>query len=388
MLRFSSSPRRRLVAALAVLAVAALGAGVAGAALGAADSDPKPPRRPLAQAVLAALQAPPVEGVTARIRFSNDLLPAGSLPKGTTLPFGASAEGRLWLRRDGRLRLDVRSDAGDAEITYDGQRVRVYDAGSNTVSTLALRLPSRQGGGANGAGGLGDLAGKLGPLMSMVNVSDAIPSSTAGRPTYTVRVSPRDDGGLLGAAEVAFDADHGVPLRAAVYQQGESDPVLELAATEVDYGAVADADVAPRPHPGAKVVDVAPGRMAAHQPSAPVSGVAAVRRRLDFPLAAPAEVAGLPRRGVHLVRSGRDEGAVAVYGRGLGAILVFQTRAGAGSSPLDGLKLPEVNIDGRTGTELATALGTIVTFERDGVRYTVAGSVPPVAAENAARALR
>jgi hypothetical protein len=29
-----------------------------------------------------------------------------------------------------------------------------------------------------------------------------------------------------------------------------------------------------------------------------------------------------------------------------------------------------------------------VTFERDGVRYTVAGSVPPVAAENAARALR
>jgi hypothetical protein len=47
-----------------------------------------------------------------------------------------------------------------------------------------------------------------------------------------------------------------------------------------------------------------------------------------------------------------------------------------------------VNIDGRTGTELATALGTIVTFERDGVRYTVAGSVPPVAAENAARALR
>jgi len=53
----------------------------------------------------------------------------------------------------------------------------------------------------------------------------------------------------------------------------------------------------------------------------------------------------------------------------------------------DGLKLPQVNIHGRTGTELATALGTIVTVQRDGVRYTVAGSVPPVAAENAARAL-
>ena len=47
-----------------------------------------------------------------------------------------------------------------------------------------------------------------------------------------------------------------------------------------------------------------------------------------------------------------------------------------------------MNIDGATGTELATPLGTIVSFERGGVAYTVAGSVPPVAAENAARGLR
>jgi hypothetical protein len=45
-------------------------------------------------------------------------------------------------------------------------------------------------------------------------------------------------------------------------------------------------------------------------------------------------------------------------------------------------------VDGYTGTELATPLGTIVTFERDGVSYLVAGLVPPVAAENAARDLR
>jgi hypothetical protein len=202
-----------------------------------------------------------------------------------------------------------------------------------------------------------------------------------------VRVSPKDDGGLLGAAELAFDADHGVPLRAAVYEQGESDPVLEVAVTEVDYGAVSGADVAARPHTGARTVEVdPPAGPAAARPSS-VSGVTAVRRRLGFPLAAPAELAGLPRRSVHLIRS-RGTGALAVYGRGLGTILVFQTRATRGSDPLRSLRLPQVNIDGRTGTELATELGTIVTFERDGARYTVAGSVPPVAAENAARALR
>ena len=51
-------------------------------------------------------------------------------------------------------------------------------------------------------------------------------------------------------------------------------------------------------------------------------------------------------------------------------------------------RLPEINIDGVTGSELATALGTVVTFERNGVSYTVAGSVPPLAAENAARGLK
>jgi outer membrane lipoprotein-sorting protein len=377
---------RRLLALVGAVAVVVLGAGVAIAASG---SDPKPPARPLGQALLTALQSPAVDGVSARIHFTNRLLPPGTLPKGTTLPFGASADGRLWLRRDGRLRLDVRSDAGAAEITYDGARLRVYDAGANTVSSFRLALPSMAGGGARGGalGALGALGARLGPLLSQVNVSGAIPSSTAGRPTYTIRISPKDDGGLLGAAEIAFDAGHGIPLRAAVYEQGSSDPVLELAATQVHYGAVSAADVTPRPHPGARTVDVDPSRLAAHAPVRTVSGVAAVRRRLGFPLAAPATVAGLPRRSVHLIRSGRDGGALVVYGRGLGAVLVFESRADGRSALLHGLKLPQVNIHGRTGTELATALGTIVTVQRDGVRYTVAGSVPPVAAENAARAL-
>ena len=52
------------------------------------------------------------------------------------------------------------------------------------------------------------------------------------------------------------------------------------------------------------------------------------------------------------------------------------------------MTLPQVNIDGDTGSELATALGTVVSFESGGIHYIVAGSVPPVAAENAARGLK
>jgi hypothetical protein len=143
---------------------------------------------------------------------------------------------------------------------------------------------------------------------------------------------------------------------------------------------------------GAKVVQISPGHSGSpdrHGHEKPVEGAAAVAKQLDFPLAAPAKLAGLPRRDVQLVDFGGTKGALSTYGRGLGAIVVLQRKAEpakGGGGP--DLQLPSVNINGATGKELATALGTVVTFDRAGVSYTVAGSVPPVAAENAARGLR
>jgi len=64
--------------------------------------------------------------------------------------------------------------------------------------------------------------------------------------------------------------------------------------------------------------------------------------------------------------------------------------AGAPAKPREGeagLSLPTVSINGATGQELDTALGTMVRFTRAGVTYTVIGSVPPPAAEAAARGL-
>ena len=93
---------------------------------------------------------------------------------------------------------------------------------------------------------------------------------------------------------------------------------------------------------------------------------------------------------MRLIKTGDKTGAVSTYGQGLGQILVFQSKAESGKSAIapGGLTLPQVNIDGATGSELATALGTLLTFQRDGVQYVVVGSVPPIAAENAARGLK
>jgi hypothetical protein len=387
MRRLRNLPRRRVYAVIAAVAALAVTGGIAQAAL--QGSDPKPPPKSLGSAVLDALRAPKPEGITARIHFTNNLLPAGTLPAGATSPLASGADGRLWMSQDGRFRIDLTTGAGKAEIASDGKQLTVYDGTSNTV--YSLPAPASLRGGAKGGGQfpLQGLQNGFGGLLRYFSISGATPSTTAGQPTYTVRIAPRDDGGLLGAAEVAWDAAHGVPLRLSVYAQGDSDPVLELKATSVDYGAVPDSQVGPTPHPGAHQVRVNADDLGVHGRATNVTGVEAVKQHLGFPLAAPAEIAGLRRGQVRLLESDAGKGALSVYGEGLGSIFVFQAKAGA--HPLldrDKLPLPQVNIDGQTGTELATPLGTIVTFERGGVSYVVAGLVPPVAAENAARDLR
>jgi outer membrane lipoprotein-sorting protein len=385
-MRLPSTPRKRLYAVLAAVAVVAAGGGIAQAALNSSDNGPKPASKPLAQAVMAALQAPKFEGVTASIRITNNLLPAGSLPKGVSSPLAAGGDGRLWLSADHHVRLDLHTAAGDVQLVYDGRRASLYDQSSNTTYTIPLPAAAANAVGGGGRLPFGDLQQSLGTLLRFWNISGAKPTTTAGRPTYTVRISPKDDGGLLGAAELAWDAERGMPLRAAVYAQGSSDPVVEIAATKVSYGPVKASDLAATSHPRARTVEVDPQELADRIHTG-VEGLEAVQRRLDFDLTAPDELAGLPRRRVELVSFDGAKGAMTVYGDGLGTIAVFQYRDDHGGGLRD-LDLPEVNIDGLTGKELATALGTAVSFQRGGVAYLVAGLVPPVSAENAARGLK
>src|SRR5512133_1100172 len=204
MKRLRKLPRRRVYAIAAAVAVVAATGGIAQATLN--GSDPKPEPKPLASAVLDALPAPQLQGMSARVHFTNNLFPAGTLPAGTSSPLAAGADGRLWLAGDGRFRIDLRSDAGgEAQIVSDGKQLTIHDGPSKTLYTLPLPDGLRGGDrGARGAGAarfpLQGIQSGLGELLRAFTISDAKPSSIAGRPTYTVRIAPRDDGGLLGAA--------------------------------------------------------------------------------------------------------------------------------------------------------------------------------------------
>src|SRR5690349_7766308 len=132
MRRLITLPARRLWMLLAAVCVLALGAGIAQAALRSGGSTP--PAKPLDRAIRSAANAPSPAGISARIEFVNHLLPSGSVGWRTgSSPLLQGATGRLWLTGDGRMRLQLQSDNGDAQLVSDGKQASVYDATSNTV---------------------------------------------------------------------------------------------------------------------------------------------------------------------------------------------------------------------------------------------------------------
>jgi len=404
---------RRLLATLAGLLVAI----AAGTAIAVAASGPGPvaPPSSLARALHRAAAAPAVTGISARISFTNHLIDSSDLVGADPILTGAT--GRLWVSSDHRLRLELQSDNGDAQIVVNHGSFWISDPSAHTVyeGMLAGQTAARTNRAHSVTAGhdqvptVAQIQSDLTRLMTHVDLSGAIPSDVAGQAAYTVRVSPQHDGGLLGAAKVAWDAVRGVPLRVAVYATHDGSPVLQLKATDISYGPVAASVFAISPPAGAKVVRIsAPAghtsgaatadASTSHAPNhhAAVSGAAAVARRLAFTLVAPKTVVGRPRRTVTLLQWGGSPAALVAYGQKLGAIAVIEqtassaTGAESQSASQDhgsGLSLPTVSIHGAIGQELDTALGTMVRFTRGGVTYTVVGSVPPAAADAAARAL-
>jgi hypothetical protein len=392
-------PTAKLLGVLAgVIVLAGSVTAAAVAALG--GSGPIPPAKTLAAAIHDALAGPGIDGgVSAEIQFTDNLVDASSIPNAGPLLTGAS--GRLWANGSGDLRLELQASTGDTEITVAPGSFQVFDVASNTVyrGTLPTHTPSPPGS-AHEPPTLQTITDALTTLMGKVDVSGADPTDVGGAPAYTVSVSPKHDGGLLGSAELAFDAANGVPLSVSVYATGSTSPVLALSATNVSFGPVAASDVTVTPPSAAKVVTVSTpfpksGSTAGHHAGpARVTGAAAVAAALPFKLDAPAVLAGLPQTSARLLTEGGKTGALLFYGQHLGGIIVIEhaapttaAKTPSASASTGGSGLPTISIDGNTGTELATALGTLVRFEANGISYIVLGSVPPAAAEAAARGL-
>jgi outer membrane lipoprotein-sorting protein len=367
-------------------ALTALGAALAAIAL-AVSAGPVPAAKPLAQAIHDALAAPAVEGVEANIKLTDHLLEGAELASGgggeagqlASSPLISGASGRLWISKDGRVRLELQAEKGDTQIIYDGKTITLYDAATNTLYRYAP--PAHEGTAATPTDGhreppsVSKIEEAISHAEQHAKLSGATPTDVAGQAAYTLRISPKESGSLIGGGELSWDAVHGVPLRAAVYSSDSTAPVIELAATKISYGRVPASVFEFTPPADAKV----------HKLGAATTGAA----RTD------AGARDRVRARIHARRAARS-GAhtkITTHGHGVMSIAVIETHprtAGNGSSGSSSSlpsSLPKVKIGATSATELATALGTVLSFERAGVRYLVIGALAPASLEAFARGL-
>ncbi len=344
----------------------------------ALGTGPTPPPKPLADAVHDALtgaSGDQIQGVSANVQLTDHLLEGASLTSGaggsaagqiTSSPLVTGASGRLWISKEGRVRLELQSEKGDTQIYYDGQTISMYDASSNTLYRYTVPAHKGDTGSAGGNGSpttsdhepptIAKIEEAIAHLGQHANVSGATPTDIAGQAAYTVRVSPKETGSLLGAGELSWDAANGVPLRAAIYSSTSSSPALELAATSISYGPVE-----------ASVFEFTP------------------------PANAKVEEVTLPHKHGSESGQGGEHPHVTTEGHGLATIAVLEGKAKTGAKQSTEAALPEglqkVKIDGVEAAELPTELGTLLSFERSGVRYFLAGAVSPAAVEAVAKGL-
>jgi outer membrane lipoprotein-sorting protein len=374
--------RRISVTRLLLVSAATVAIGVSATAIALAlGTGPKPPAKPLAQAVHDALAGAKstnsVQGYSASVKLTNHLVEGAQLATGgdgqtgagglSSSPLLNGASGRLWVSSDGKMRLELQAEKGDTQILYDGKTVTMYDASSNTLYRYTPKnegsagsTESNRGADANGSGhevpSVAKIEETLTDARKHAKLSEATPADVAGQPAYTVRVSPNEGGSLIGGAELSFDAANGLPLRTAVYSSTSSAPVIELAASEVSYGPVDPSVFTINPPAGAKVEEL----------TLPSHTGAAKSPKQDS----------------------TSKPDLTTSGQGITSIGVLKTKSSGKSSSSSALEsLPKVKIGSATASELRTELGTILTFQRGGVRYVLAGAVQPAAVEALARGL-
>jgi outer membrane lipoprotein-sorting protein len=366
--------RRLPLVRLLLLCAVAIGVGVSATALAfALGGGPTPPPKPLATAVEDALTGSggkSLEGVSASITLTNHLLEGVGLASGegrggewTSSPLFTGASGRLWIAKDGDVRVELQSQQGDTQILYDGHTLQLYDAATNTLYRYTPPAGEQDNAPAvaqpHEAPTLAEVEQAITPLSEHAQVSGATPTDIAGQPAYSVRVSPKQTGSLLAGAELSFDASNGVPLRSAIYSTTSSSPVIELAVNEISFGPVSGSVFAFTPPPGVTIKQLR-----------------------------------LPRKGSREAsRSSADRGhkpIITIHGHGISAITVLEGRTKAGEHTSAGATLeglPKVSINGVSASELRTELGTVLSFERSGVRYLLFGALSPAAIEEVARGL-
>jgi outer membrane lipoprotein-sorting protein len=241
--------RRGPARALVPLSVVAVIAG--GAALAPSLASATPSLPPLsAQQLLTKVAGSKVDAFSGTMTMSTDLgLP--SLPdfSGTANPFSLlSGTHTLQVAADGpqRQRVALLDQLSEYDVIHNGAQLWTYDSDTNSVEqgTATANAKDRKGEKA-GEGQYPALTPQaaaqqlLTQLSPTTQVSVGSPRNVAGRSAYLLVLKPKQQGSLIGQAEISVDSATGTPLGVALYPAGSGTALFAVSFTSVSLTAPA-----------------------------------------------------------------------------------------------------------------------------------------------------
>jgi outer membrane lipoprotein-sorting protein len=384
-----------LVLGLALVATLGIGAVTVGA-----GAQGEPPER-LTEAELlsrvtdAPEDAPPFR---ATLDVEQTVVPEGLIGASEGGDTGDSGPhtARIWRGGPEQLRAELQGENGDRVIVKNGAEVSVYDGASNT-----LKVGEKPEGLPQPGPRPEEIDEFLAEISPTSNLTTGAPVEFAGRWAYPLTLEPKDRSlTLVERAEVLVDAEAFVPLRFELFAEETPEPVARYAAQDFEVGPVPDRRFEFETPPGATVEQIEPpdGQRADEgregEESEAVESVEEAGELAGFPVEGLAEAPGGRRLEEIRAASG---GAVLTYGSGWGTVILAEKAGGdeipepqqeAGEGRGDGLQLPTVDLGGGVeAREVATPVGTVLSWSSGGVSYTLAGSAPAAELEAAARTL-
>jgi outer membrane lipoprotein-sorting protein len=258
----TSPLRRGAVRALAPASVVAIVA--TGAALAPQFAAAAPTLPPIsAQSLLAKVAQSKVTAYSGTVALTTNLgLPALPDLAGGANPLsllGGTHTLQVAANGPDRQRIALLDTMSEYDLVHNGSQIWIYDSSQNTV----------EHGTASGDAGTkhegADKAGEvpLTPQQAAQRLLAAVDPTTkvtvdgtrsvAGRGAYTLVLTPKQKGTLIGRVEIAVDAQNGAPLQVAVYPTGSGTAVFELGFTSVSFSAPSDAQFDFTPPKGATV---------------------------------------------------------------------------------------------------------------------------------------
>jgi len=151
-----------------------------------------------------------------------------------------------------KQRIALLDTMSEYDLVRNGTQVWLYDSSQNSVEhgTASADGHAKQGSKADAKGGAGGLAeAPLTPQQAAQQLLAAVDPTTkvtvdgtklvAGRAAYTLVLTPKQSGSLVGRVEIAVDSTNGAPLQVALYPVGGGSPVFELGFTSVSFSAPA-----------------------------------------------------------------------------------------------------------------------------------------------------